>query len=281
MSENFVQNKFLRSAMLGSYRIFARSQFLRTGPRIMVNSIPKAGTHLLLQELEKFPALQNSRLHIQLDKVARDDSLPGSFEPDPRKLAKYFGQIRPGQYFSAHIHWYEVLDNLLKENEIKCMFVRRDPRAVLVSRYHYVMKLRRHYLHDFIANQVADDKDRWRLLIEGRESSPYIRPMKDMLQGFLPWTQADRALTVKFEDLVGERGGGSNEQKLHALNQVSAFCGLDFDKSESLASSPSRPSATLRKGRIDSWKEELPDIALELLYDHCRDEIEQMGYSTS
>ena len=69
MSKNFVQNALLRKSLLTAYRGYARAQIWRSGPRIFVNSIPKAGTHLLTAELEKFPQLQNSRLHIQAHKV--------------------------------------------------------------------------------------------------------------------------------------------------------------------------------------------------------------------
>ena len=51
MSKNFVQNALLRQSLLTAYRGYARAQFWRSGPRIFVNSIPKAGTHLLTAEL--------------------------------------------------------------------------------------------------------------------------------------------------------------------------------------------------------------------------------------
>ncbi len=278
MSQNFVQNSALRSAMLTGYRLYARSQFWRTGPRIFINSIPKAGTHLLTAELEKFDGVFNSRLHLELDRIGRLEGEAQDFVLSPKQAARYLDQVRQGQYFSAHMFWSAEMEQMLADREMKTVFVTRDPRDILVSRYHYVMGLRRHHLHQFLTENCANDADRWRALIEGHRASPFIRPMRDMLNGFLPWKESSSGLTIRFEDLVGQRGGGSLSAKRECLERLSAHCGLKGHDLDRLAATGTAATPTLRKGQANAWRSGLsPEIAA-MVHAHCGEELVRLGY---
>ncbi len=259
MSKHFVQSSTLRSAVLAGYQAYARAQFWRTGPRIFVNSIPKAGTHLLTAELERFPELQNSRLHLEIARI----KVPGQRTPeghpviDHAKVARAVSQVRKGQFFSAHVFWTQELEDLVTANGSKMVFMVRDPRDVLLSRLHYVLRLRRHWLHSYLTTQFDNAADRLRVLINGN-AEPLVLSLRTTLEGYRPWLQRPNVLTVRFEDLVGARGGGSAEAKLAALEAIAGHCGLAPAHLQELAASSSGATATLRKGRIGGWREEMP-----------------------
>lgn len=277
MSQNFVQNSQLRTMMLGAYRLYARSQFWRSGPRIFINSIPKAGTHLLTAELEKFPEVQNSRLHLELDRIGTY-AANGDYHLDIGKAAAHVRQIRAGQYFSAHMFWTPEMEKLLADAGICSLFMTRDPRDILVSRFHYVMGLRRHHLHDYLTGLDNDDA-RWRALVLGHEGAPFIRPMRDMLNSFLPWKEKSASLTLRFEDLVGERGGGTVAAKQQALEAMCDHSGLSRDLVARNAATGTAGTATLRKGQANAWRDNLPPAVIAMVHDHCGAEIARMGYA--
>ncbi|HEV2746395.1 MAG TPA: sulfotransferase domain-containing protein [Allosphingosinicella sp.] len=280
MSKNFVQNAVLRQALLSAYRGYARAQLWRSGTRILVNSIPKAGTHLLTAELEKLPHLQNSRLHIQahLVNAASGGHRTEAFALDTKRVAKLIGTVRRGQFFSAHLMFTDELDALLRAKGVRTIFMLRDPRAILVSRFHYIMGLKRHHLHDFLSREARSDEERYRLLVEGHAGEPYMRPMADMMRGFLPWLDSPATLSVRFEDLVGERGGGSMEAKLTALRRICDHIGLAPAGLEQQAATAAKATPTLRTGQANAWREALPPAALEAVERQCGELIRAMGY---
>jgi hypothetical protein len=260
MSKHFVQNAALRAVLLGTYRAYARAQLWRSGPRIFVNSIPKAGTHLLAAELDNFRSLQNSRLHLKNQQLR----LPGPRTPeahsrfDIAKIAREIGTVRGGQYFTAHLFWSEELERLLLEQGVRTIFMARDPRAILVSRLHYTLALKRHWLNAYLVENFASDEARYHFLLDGHPGDPFVLPVVHLLKGHIPWTTSPTTLTVKFEDLVGERGGGSAQAKLEALRRIADHCGLPTDELDRFAASAAKATPTLRRGKSDTWRSELP-----------------------
>ncbi len=280
MSSNFVQNAALRSAGMAAYRAWARAQFWRKGTRILVNSIPKAGTHLLTAELARIEGLQNSRLHL-LNTDILEDKLDNSANPamNLERIARAVKTVRGGQYFSAHLPWSSGFEQILREENIATFFVLRDPRDVLASRYHYILGLKRHRLHSFFADPSRSEFERYRLLVEGHAGDPFMRPMVEMLAQFAPWVESDITLTVRFEDLIGARGGGTDEAKHAAFQRIAVHAGIAADRlPDDIAQAPAK-TATLRKGKSGGWRDELPWEVQELVEETCGPTLRRIGYS--
>lgn len=279
MSRHFVQSSVLRKVALGVYRAVARVQFWRSGPRVLVNSIPKAGTHLLTAELNQFKELRNSRLHLDSNRICSPEMLAHQGPPAPNieRTMRYVSQVRLGQFFTAHWYWSPELLELMNRCEIRSLFMIRDPRDMLASRLYYIKTLKRHPLHRFINNGFRNDNDRYRALIRGHDR-PFGLPERTRLEAYLPWTVAPQVLTVKFEDLVGEHGGGSVRKKHETLVRIAEHCGLNAEPISDIAARQTHPTATLRRGKIGTWREELPaDIIAEWM-DNCADVVTAFGY---
>ena len=280
MSGNFIQSETLRRIGMAGYRTLARAQFWRSGPRILVNSIPKAGTHLLTSELSRIDGLQNSRMHL-LNSDIVSDRRDSSANPamDIAAIERQIAKVRGGQYFSAHLPWSSAFEEMLAKHDIATVFVLRDPRDVLASRYHYIMGLKRHRLHPFLADPARTELERYRLLIDGHHGDPYLRPMNEMLLQFAPWTDSERTLTVTFEALVGARGGGDDAVKNAALLQIARYCGIDEQNIPQDIAGPPAKTATLRKGKSGTWREELPAEIQALVEDRCGTILRRLGYA--
>ncbi|MEZ5841293.1 MAG: sulfotransferase domain-containing protein [Hyphomicrobiales bacterium] len=276
MSKNFVQNETVRALALTALRFQARSRFWASGPRIFINSIPKAGTHLVTAELRKFDNLRNSYLHIARDRVVRG---AGNGERiDVEAFQRFSAMVRPGQYFTAHLEHDGDLAHALRVNGIRSLFVVRDPRDVLVSRYHYVMGLKRHRLHDLFTRRLQNDDDRWRLLIDGFEGPPPMTPLAEMLAAFRGWMSAEGVLTVRFEDLVGARGGGDDARRAATFRRIAEHCGLPTGHIEAIAGAATAATPTLRKGRTGGWRTDLPAPFQRLVAERCAGELAAYGY---
>ena len=279
MSKHFIQSATIRRAGLAAYRLRARSQVWRKGPRVFVNSIPKAGTHLVTAELAKAKGLQNSYLHLDNRRFSNSSSSADSSGGiNVAVIEKDLRTVRPGQYFSGHVAWDPALEEMLRRNAVKTIFVTRDPRAVLVSRYNYILGLKRHWLHEFLTGYSSDPVERYRLLINGHDGTPSIRPSHDRLEAYLPWIESSCAHTVRFEDLVGARGGRSDELKQETLRGMLTFAGYPDDAPDAAEIGKATTSATFRKGQADSWREELPPQIVTLVDETSGEIIERMGY---
>ena len=267
MSKNFVQSAFAKDASIGLYRLYARSQFWRTGPRIFVNSLPKAGTHLLMSMLDLVPGIMNSRLHIPTRSIG--NRIPEGFEFDKTKLQRQLRTIRKGQVVSAHLPFAPNLDKAIIETGFHMVNLVRSPRDMLISRYFYVAGLRRHRLHNYLTEHYPDKKAMLIALIEGPKPGEdtldgRFRPYADLFRVYGAWTSMRGVLTVRYEDLVGSRGGGDDERQLVALSSLSRHLRLPIS-GERLQSEwkavEHRGTSTLRKGTIGDWVNHFdPDI---------------------
>src|SRR2546427_9566314 len=91
-------------------------------PRVFCISIPKAGTHLLERALCLHP-----RLYRKLLPTFNDNNI--------RRwggLGTVLAKLRPGQILISHLHFRPEYRSLLHAGGIRCIFLIRDPRDIIV-----------------------------------------------------------------------------------------------------------------------------------------------------
>lgn len=218
------------------------------GPKVLANSVPKAGTHLILRFLSFLPLL-TPRWQYHLDNNT------------PHLQKKLFA-IRQGQYISGHLYWSDELTNNLRENNIRTLFIIRDLRDIVVSNFYYITyKATDHRLHSYFKSLNSDDERLMACIvgIDGKFLQDGIRS-KSIGQhalSYAPWLDDSRCLTVRFEDLIGTEGGGNSEKQLKSIRSITDHLGIDTSQSqiEQLVNKIfSKKSNTFRKGRIGEWK---------------------------
>ena len=265
MSKHFFQSASIRSALINAYRIYARLHIGRTGPKVFINSIPKAGTHLVTTTLSEIPALMNSRLHIETWPVStygpelrrRPASLL-DFKVNDKLFIQKLNAIKPGQFCSAHLPWDSRALEILQEHGFKVIFVNRNPESILNSLYHYVTGLKRHYLHKQLLECYDSNQSRMIALRQGmpfiNEQYPGLDSLDDHVQAYSGWSECDgreSIITVNFEDLIGSKGGGSDETRIQTIDRMLNFLAIDHINALDLHNATNnKKSVTFRKGTI-------------------------------
>ncbi len=233
------------------------------GPRILVNSIPKSGTNLLTRCL-----YLDGSLHRRMKRTI--------FQIGRKKLRIYIGRLKSNQFLVAHLHYSEEYERLLKEYGIKNILMIRDPRDILLSKLVYIKNDRGHYLFDYVKR--LNDTELLNLLLNGDD---IVIGLHDEIERFLQWTNSKDCLVVKYEELVGENGGGDYITQREAVDRIYKYIGKKLRSNElnyiarKLYSAASR---TFNKGKIGNWAHNVDAEQAEYITNSLTNVAEVLGY---
>lgn len=229
----------------------------RPAPRIFSVSIPKSGTHLLERALCLHPALYRKLIPTVSDgNIDRWRGLDG-----------LLSRLGPGQVIVSHLRFQRGYPEILDRRGTRTIFLVRDPHDIVISQVHYVSKRADHRLHE-VFGRIPDFKDKLKLAIAG-DAAQAVPSIGQRLDYFAGWLDAG-CLVVRFEDLVGETGGGDEDRQRECVRSIYHHVGLVDDGRLIEAVSGrlfSADSPTFRKGAIGQWIGVFDD-ELANLFDH-------------
>jgi hypothetical protein len=239
--------------------------------------MPKAGTNLLIRLLDLLPGMEQGP-HID---IGPDEGLLEFGEVERSRMAVFLRQIRPGIFGSSHCYYSDVLADMLRSSNVRCITIVRDPRDVCVSDYHYIIKSPSHRLHDAY-QQMTSDASRLMASITGLSSDQLngAPPSLDIgmhYEQFIGWASYADAVTVRFEDLIGARGGGNDQCQRETVRKIMVY--LDVDLSDAQLDNIigrlfSQQARTFRRGQIGDWRYEFDaehHVAFERVAGHVLD----------
>ena len=233
-------------------------------PRALVVSLPKAGTHLVERAICLHPRLYRRFLPTLNPENVGEEGLAGVVRAQ-----------RPGQVVVAHLPFDHAYPELLAG--VKTLFVIRDPRDIAVSLAHYIESRGDHPLH-FAYSERPDTRSRIELAILGdTEARPPAPSLESLLAAFAGWLDSG-ALVVRFEELIGARGGGDDETQARTIRAIYDHLGLAVPArvSDRLFSSA---SPTFRTGQIGGWRGSFNSELEALFEQEAGDWMETYGYS--
>ena len=291
--------------------------------KILVNSMPKSGTFLLCKAIDLIGFNNIARRNL-LQKIFSKlgVGLPSGFGHATvakhwlRRIYGYFsyecktsmipiGVVSPvnvpaklmahwlktipiGHYIPGHIPWSLELDKILCQLGYRHILIIRDPRDVLVSFLHYVIKPEHGLSKDF--KRLSKD-EQLEFAITGGYAEIRCTQVLGIGQAFrsiMNWKQSANCLIVRFESLIGEKGGGLKKKQYETIKKICDYLEVSSDEkfiSNLCESVFDSYSPTFRKGQIGAWKKELTsdwiktfnrthaDLLEELQYDLEGDEI--------
>ncbi|MEA3641087.1 MAG: hypothetical protein VBE63_14260 [Lamprobacter sp.] len=165
-------------------------------PPIIVNSIPKSGTHLLMQAAR---ALPNTQYYGSF--VAWSSSLTLKKRSDQEMLRR-LSRIVPGEVVGAHLHYSTaVKEQLCRQNAIHWLII-RDPMDVLLSEAHYLRSMNRFHrmAREF---RSLDQNESIRRALEGSPNRPDLYPsLEKRLRPYLDWIKDTDCIIVRYEDFL-------------------------------------------------------------------------------
>ncbi|MCJ7602652.1 MAG: sulfotransferase domain-containing protein [Desulfobulbaceae bacterium] len=265
--------RHVRKKILVTIHGLAPSQLLGRfiGPKVLLNSIPKAGTHLLERALEQLPLIRNAgrRTLIAPDHI------------DQKTLRK-ISSTRKGQFLNAHLPAYQPLLEIINELDIKVLFMIRDPRDVVLSRLKYITNIdRTHKKFEHLKRIENDDE-----LIKGSICGipGILAPVYEIYERFAPWLSHKNVLVCRFEELIGEKGGGQKVDQEKILNDLIDFLGLTVKNHQiqGIAESIFSPkSSTFNKGAIGGWKNVFSEEHRQLFMKSGKGIMDLYGYGAN
>jgi sulfotransferase 6B1 len=232
----------------------------RRKPIILCNSYPKSGTHLLYQILYSLPetAKWNDIVAVQ--------SLCGIMNTASHVRWKT-GSAPDGSIVRSHLMYADEIRSILDKESCKQFFIYRDLRDVAVSHARWVVKEPAFFLHEIYSQMPSFDEQ----LMSSIQGIPTGTPFGSNVsytnigQDFSRWAgwiKDSNTLAIRFEDLVGERGGGNEEKRLHTVSQILNHLDIHIASSEirsrfaSQTINPGESHTFLKggKGSIGGWK---------------------------
>jgi hypothetical protein len=205
---------------------------------IVINSVPKCGTNLLAKAISLITW-----------KEAHYYDLSGNYN----SLYEY---NKNNLIYCSHLFYrdYKQLCSFFDFNKLKIFLIVRDPRDFVVSFAYHVKKNQDFYDADYKAkskniNELID------FILDNKLIELYYK------ECYFDWLGKIETLNLKFEDLVGIHGGGSELQQKNILKKIYSFLDISCSEVEiiNIQNNLFGNSATFREGKIGSWKNEFTE----------------------
>jgi hypothetical protein len=269
-----------------------QSEAKPSGSRILLNSVAKAGTHLLtrtvaLLQCEPFPFFLHGALTQQRPMQAEeteDSVLVGVIWPCLVKtegLTSILGDVPRNQYLKGHLPYSPRTAQILEDLDYKMVIIVRDPRDVALS--HINWALTRDYLPHQKYYESLSPEERLTQEIGGfafPPGGPVVLDMRKRYEYILKWRGHPMVYVTSFERLVGPRGGGSAEAQHEEVNNIAAHLGIELteDHRNAVIENLFGGSVTFKEGKSGGWKQHFNESHKEKIKALMGDLIVELGY---
>ncbi len=264
--------------------------------KVFINSFPKAGTNMVSKCLELLGYKQIGHIGANLVLGNNVRSIISRFINLPIKRGYLIGIVLPvevsrisvdrllskvkdGEFVTAHVGYTEDVLYRIDQLKFKRILVLRDPRAIVASTVPWILKQKSHPFHHLFASMI--NKKRYQAAYRGCTDNRggVFQSMRTRCLSIEPWLNSKNTLVVKFEDLVGHEGGGTKEKQTNVLIRLCQHVGVSERRIEYVKNNLWGPGKyTFRKGKIDSWRDEIPqDLQAEISHE-LKDILVTWGY---
>lgn len=271
--------------------------------KVLVNSLPKSGTNMVQKCMELIGISWSGRsvaassifgryggikkflrgAKAKETPVAIGLEIPVGVSPVwlKRYLGGASGYVSGHAAFSSHYH------AILQSEQYQVIQVLRHPCAELASWANYIVEPGYYWREAQRAFASLSPKERVRLMLYGgllneTDTRFYYRGFREVWSQVQGWVESDEVLTVKYEDLVGSRGGGDDELQRVTIARMLRHIGMSASDAEvkRISENLYGGTHTFRQGNIEGWRK-LIDADLERqVYEQLHDlpVIQKLGY---
>lgn len=246
-------------------------------PVVIGNSMPKSGSHLIIQILEGLPDIGpfiNPGMP-PLNWNEENKNLP------EKEILRRMDDLRPGDIAYSYLVAEEPYSSALQKPSIAPIFIYRDPRDVIVSHVFYATEMHPgHAMHAYYTQKLHTMEERIEAAILGVNNAEVtltaIAKKYDRYQG---WLNCPGVLALSFEEMIQSR-----EPAIHKLLDFLASHGFvpDVSREEAIrslaASIAPKRSGTFRKGKPGNWREHFTPHNIRVFKEQTGDLLVRWGY---
>ncbi len=250
---------------------------LENAPSVFGNSLPKAGSHLLIQVLLGLTEI-GPFVDPGFPPVNRFEGNTHLEIPD---RIKELDRMKSGDVRYGYAAYKEPLISAITGPGRASVYIYRDPRDQLVSHVFYAKDIHTgHGMHEYYNNVLTTMEERLNVAIEGCDLPGLELPsIWERYFDHLGWFERDDVLCLKFEDLILNKEKAIGE----LLDYIEGF-GIEFSVSrpqaiEALSQSiKPKKSGTFRKGQPGNWKEHFTEENKRRFKAVAGDLLSHLGY---
>ncbi|MCK4943589.1 MAG: sulfotransferase domain-containing protein [Candidatus Aminicenantes bacterium] len=290
--------KFTKIARMAFPRRAFVSHSIPDLPRVIINSFPKSGTHLLgrlvenlgfidlpIMLVEDFCVDFNKRGDWHTWKPIVDSGITEFSNPSrkPESTEISLRRIRNGQFCTSHLKYSKFSSLSLKYLKIKHLFIIRDIRDCIISQERWRRDLK---AHDFLPkwffylNALKSDEERLLTVIEGKDR--FLEPYSYHLDYGWGWLDDSNVLIVRYENLIGPKGGGTVNKQKEEIKMVANYLGCkrsDKDIEQMANNLWGSKTRTMKYGKSKYWKDKFTPEVNESFHKHYDHYMKKLGYT--
>lgn len=227
-------------------------------PPIVVNSLPKSGTHLLMQIAREMP---DRRYYGGFIAQTPTMSIRTRTQVDIDAL---ISRIVPGEVLGAHLHYTPETAAAFKRVNAIHLFIWRDPRDVLLSEAHYLAEMNPWHAMHKTFKALPDAESRVKLAITGTGDGRYPGA-EERIGAYMGWLGDPGCISLRYEELVSPDTQARECQRVLDAYSAAASGGAALPSIPKLieAINPER-SHTFNRGGIARWRKEMSGENLAL-----------------
>jgi predicted nucleic acid-binding Zn-ribbon protein len=224
-------------------------------------SIPKAGTHLLYRLAEM--------LGYRAGVVC---------PPDPKPQFWYCVE-----YSNSHTTARDFFIDTVRRSPFgnkdhpftrsPAIFIYRDPRDILVSEANWYHRTDASPFHGYLERLSFDE--RIKLLLD---DPVLLGSIRDRTLAFAPWLDLPNVIPVSFEELIGEIGGGGDDERRRLIWSLQLKLQVDGVPDEIASQLFDRSSPTFVDGKVGAWGEYFDTELRQRFAQLPQDFMQQFGY---
>lgn len=206
---------------------------IQSDAKILIISVPKSGTHLLGKVISLITGQQHKT--------------PGLYGKRIEWVIKPLIHLNnAGKFSHVHTAYSNTGIEILRKNKVTSFFIYRDPRDQIISWMH----------HGNAIVMNADQQIKYAL-------NPSILYMfatsgvSGLYETRMPWAHNKNICAIRFEDLIGSKGNGSDEKQHETIQRIAHHLGITLTEAEiaSIVGQLFGGTATFHEGKIGSWRD--------------------------
>lgn len=226
---------------------------------LFITTIPKSGTHLLLELLKAF------KYRAGIDNTgALDGGHWYHVGTTPHYSARDF--LRDHSVHPRDHRYHEFVDK-------PAIFMFRNPLDIVVSEANYHARENNPVLH--AAYGRLSFEERMCRVINDRWLMPDLR---DRMGGFIPWLDFPNVISVSFEELVGPEGGGSEVAQTQIIWSLQLKLHVPGDPRKYGQACFNKHSPTFHTGRIGAFHRHFTAAVFDQFLSLPQDFMTDLGY---